>query len=279
MKSARPFLLSIDVEDPRLGVAGGDSLKPRVPAMVDRWLDFLAHDDGRATFFIVGEVARRHPEIVARIAAAGHEVGCHSDRHIPLDRQNPEAFRADLERNLEALRSAGVRDIVGYRAPIFSLTERTVWAYPILADLGFAYSSSVVPARNPLFGWPQFGRVPRLIEGIVEWPISLFHPMLCPLPLGGVYFRVLPRLVMEAALRRHRRSGRVLAGYFHPYDLDTEQYLTAPGIRAGGLYDRLLRANRSAVLLRLDRQRRLGFRFESYRAHADRARQSFGDAR
>jgi polysaccharide deacetylase family protein (PEP-CTERM system associated) len=262
------YLFSVDVEDPRLALAGGEALPPRVPRMIDTFLEFLATDGAKATFFIVGEVARRHPEMVARIAGAGHEIGCHSDAHVPLDRQDKARFREDLERNLDALRSAGAGPVTGYRSPCFSLTEETSWAYGVLAELGFHYSSSVLPAASPLYGWPGFGAEPRIVEGIVELPVSLLP--LVPLPIGGVYFRVLPRPLLRWALRRRRDLGEAVLSYHHPYDIDTEQVFTHAEFRRWGLYDLLMRANRGAVLPRLEMVRSLGFAIAPYGPHARR---------
>jgi polysaccharide deacetylase family protein (PEP-CTERM system associated) len=262
------YLFSVDVEDLRLDLPDGDRLAPRVPEMVDAYLRFLARDSSKGTFFVVGEVARRHPETVRAIAAAGHELACHSDAHVPLDRQDRAQFRDDLRRNLDALRAAGADEVEGYRSPCFSLTAKTQWAYAVLADLGFRYSSSVLPAPNPLYGWSGFGPLPRLVEGIVELPVTLLPLRPLPLPIGGVYFRVLPRPLLRWALDRRRRRGEPVIGYHHPYDIDTEQRLTHAGFRRGGLYDRLLRANRAEVLPRLEMARRMGFSFVPYGRHA-----------
>ena len=268
------YLFSVDVEDPRLALPDGEALPARVPRMVDTFLEFLARDDARGTFFIVGEVARRHPEMVARIAEAGHEIGCHSDAHIPLDRQDKARFRDDLERNLDALRSGGADEVIGYRSPCFSLTAQTRWAYEVLAELGFRYSSSVLPASNPLYGWPGFGADPRIVDGIVELPVSLLPLRLLPLPLGGVYFRVLPRMLLGWALRRCRARGEAVLGYHHPYDIDREQRFTHAEFRRWGPYDLLMRANRGAVLPRLDRVREIGFSFAPYGSYAARMRET-----
>ena len=268
------YLFSVDVEDPRLDLPDGEALPARVPRMVDRFLEFLARDGASGTFFIVGEVARRHPEVVARIAGAGHEIGCHSDAHVPLDRQDKSLFREDLLRNLDALHAAGAGagEVTGYRSPCFSLTARTGWAYEVLAELGFRYSSSVLPASNPLYGWSGFGREPRIVEGIVELPVSLLPLRRMPLPIGGVYFRVLPRILLRWALRRSRARDEAVLGYHHPYDIDGEQRLTHAEFRRWGLYDLLMRANRGAVLPRLDMVRDIGFSLAPYGPYAARMR-------
>jgi polysaccharide deacetylase family protein (PEP-CTERM system associated) len=266
------YLFSVDVEDPRLALPDGAALPPRVPQLVDAYLDFLDRVSAKATFFVVGEVARRHPDLVRRIAAQGHELACHSDAHIPLDRQEKASFRDDLLRSLEALAAAGADEVRGYRAPCFSLTGETRWAYEVLAELGLAYSSSVLPARSPLYGWPGFGPAPRIVEGIVELPVTLLPLRALPLPIGGAYFRVLPRPLLRWALRRLGGRGEDVLGYHHPYDIDTQQSFTHSGFRRWGLHDLVLRANRSAVFPRLDMVRRLGFAFEPYGAYAERMR-------
>ncbi len=262
------YLFSVDVEDPRTALPNGGDLPPRVPQMVEAYLQWLDRHEAKGTFFVVGEVARRHPELVRRIAAAGHEIGCHSDSHVPLDRQDRGRFRDDLLSNLAALRSAGAGEIRGYRAPCFSLVAETRWAYEVLAELGFAYSSSVLPARSPLYGWPGFGQEPRLFGSIVELPVTLLPLRRLAVPVGGVYFRVLPRLLLRWALGRSRARGEAVLGYHHPYDIDTEQLFTHAEFRRCGFYDRLMRANRAAVLPRLEMARRMGFSFRPYGPHA-----------
>ena len=258
------FLFSVDVEDVRDGTTDGDQPPARVPDLVERYLDFLRERGAKGTFFFVGQVARRHPELVRAIAIEGHEIGCHSDRHIPLDRLDRAQFRDDTLRNLEALSAAVTCDIAGYRAPCFSLTSRTRWAYEVLASLGFRYSSSVLPARNPLYGWPGFGRHPRQVDcGLWELPVTLLPRPLPPVPVGGgVYFRALPRWLIRLGLRSAYGSARPLIGYFHPYDLDTEQeQRTHPGFRPGGVFDRLMHRNRHLVFDRLEMAAQLGFTF------------------
>jgi polysaccharide deacetylase family protein (PEP-CTERM system associated) len=279
MTGGTPFLFSVDVEDPRLDLPDGERLPARVPALTDTYLDFLRRHEAKGTFFVVGEVARRHPEVVGRIVAEGHEIGCHSDSHLPLDRLGQPGFADDLRRNLEALRAAGAETIAGYRAPCFSLTAETGWAYESLAELGFSYSSSVLPARSPLYGDAAFGTGPRLIEGVVELPVTLFPFGALPVPIGGLYFRLIPRPILRRALSRRLRRGEAIASYHHPYDIDTEQSFTHAGFRRWGAFDLLMRANRRSVLPRLEMVRSLGFDFAPYGPYAQRIGEALRAAR
>jgi len=268
---AVPYLFSIDLEDIRLMFPGGTRFRPRVPAMTERYLEYLRRHSARCTFFVVGDVARAHPSLIRDIVAEGHEVACHTDAHLHLDRQLPEQFRGDLLRNLDALAAAGAEDVRGFRAPAFSLVERTAWAYDILAELGFRYSSSVLPAAHPLYGWPGFGPAPRLCGSVVELPLTLLPsgPMRVPFG-GGVYFRVLPWPWVAWAFRGFLRRGEPVLGYLHPFDVDDEQEsFMHPGIGGSRLYNTLMLHNRGGVLRRLDRVREMGFRFAPYREYVE----------
>ena len=269
-----PFLFGVDLEDVRLRAPAGRRHPPRVPELTARLLDFLRRHGARGTFFVVGDVARAHPDLVRRIAAEGHEVACHSHAHLPLEGQDPARFREDLLRALDALRAAGADAVRGYRAPYFSLTEGTRWAYPVLAELGFAYSSSVLPARSPLYGWPAFGAAPRVMDGVLELPMTLLRTPLLAVPNGGgVYFRVLPWPLLRRSLRAEAAAGRAVTGYLHPYDVDmARDGFAHPGFSRWGPGNWLMHANRGAVLARLERVAGLGFDFQPYGGYADALR-------
>ena len=266
------YLFSIDLEDVRFQMADGRRYPERVPVNTRRYLDWLKAHGARCTFFVVGDVAEAYPDLVREILAEGHEVGGHTSGHVPLDRRTPAEFRDDLAANVEALRRAGAKDVRGFRAPIFSLTEATAWAYPVLRELGFAYSSSVLPAKNPFYGWPGFGPEPRRMDGVWEIPMSVarFGPYVVP-PAGGVYFRVLPRpLVLRAAAKR-RRAELPLLGYCHPYDIDTEQdRFMHPDIDDSRFYNFLMYYNRAGVFPRLEALLKKGFRIEPYADYVER---------
>lgn len=261
------FCLGVDLEDVRSMVPGGERYAEAVPRTTRLLLDFLARRGARTTFFTVGDVARRYPDLVAEIAEAGHELACHSSDHDPLDRLDRDGLRRDLERNREDLLRAGAREVVGFRAPIFSLTAETVWAYDVLAELGFSYSSSVLPRRSPLYGWEGFGDGPvRTGSGVWEVPISTCGLGGRGLPFaGGVYFRVLPFGLVRWLFARRRAASEVVVGYIHPYDLDTSQErFVHPGLGGNPVLNALMYVNRRRVLPRLERLADGGWRLGRY---------------
>ncbi len=249
------YLFSIDLEDVRLWMPNGEKYKERVPANTHAYMNWLNKHNFKCTFFTVGEVAEKYPWLIKEIIDEGHEIACHTNKHIPLDKQNPEDFKADLKLNVQYLNYAGAKDIVGFRAPIFSLTEKTKWAYEILTEFGFTYSSSVLPAKSPLYGWPDFGKLPKKInKQLIEIPMTIgkVGPLTIPYG-GGIYFRVLPKFITIPKAKKHTNTNNPLLGYFHPYDIDTEQeYFMHPGINNSKFYNYLMYINRSKVFDRMD---------------------------
>jgi len=264
------YLFSIDLEDVRTQVKHGMSFKPRVPENVDVYLRFLSDNKSRCTFFVVGDMMRMYPELIQIIAAQGHEIACHSDTHIQLDLLGPEGFRKDIEAWKRTADDLGIDNVKGFRAPTFSLTAQSTWAYPILRDLGFTYSSSVLPAGNPLYGWPGFGSAPKMVDGIMEIPMNLsaIGPLKVPFG-GGVYFRLLPWSVLKQLFLRSKRKGEAVLGYFHPYDVDTEQErFMHPGLGDSRFYNALMYQGRAGVMDKLHQAIDLGFTIERYDAFA-----------
>lgn len=259
--SSPPFLFSVDLEDIRRLVPDGPRLADRVETTTEAYLDFLRRHGGRCTFFTTGDVARRYPALVKQIAAEGHEIACHSSDHVPLDRHDPDSLREDLECCLEAYAQAGVEGVRGFRAPVGSMTGETRWAYEVLAKLGFRYSASVLAARSPLYGWPEFGPdVPRVEGGLWELPVSLSRLPGLRVPFaGGVYFRVLPFPLVRRLFRRRLAEGHPVIAYLHPYDLDTEQErFSFPELDGSRLYNWLMYRNRHRVLPRLEQLMGMG---------------------
>ncbi len=264
--SGADYLFSVDLEDVRQMVPDGGRFRPRVSRNTDSYLDFLARNNARCTFFTVGSVMRGHPELMHRIVDLGHEVACHTDSHLQLEKLGPDAFRRDLDTWLSVVTQLQLPRPLGFRAPTFSLTERTAWAYPILREYGFTYSSSVLPARNPLYGWPEFGQQPRLMDGILEIPMNLAAVGPWRVPFGGgVYFRVLPWFVLRPFFLMQKRSGNPVLGYFHPYDVDTEQErFMHPDLNDNRLLNALMYLGRGRTIPRLNRVMEMGFRIGRY---------------
>jgi len=194
---------------------------PRYPAITYKVLVFLSDRRVKGTFFVLGEVAERHPELIRTIHEQGHEIAFHSYAHVPLDRENPQRFRDQTRRSKAFLEDLTGAEVIGFRAPIFSLTPATLWALPILEELGFRYTSSVLPLRHPLYGFPGAPQRPfRWKDSLVEIPVPVARigPLLTPF-LGGVYMRYLPDFLLVDLLRRQNtKTG--LWTYCHPYDFD-----------------------------------------------------------
>lgn len=261
------YLLSVDLEDVRFSVPNGRSFRARVPEMTDRILGFLRENKIRITFFTVGDIAREYPEIIRQVVSEGHEIACHTNTHIVLDRQSKELFSSDLAKNLESLYAAGAKEIVGFRAPYFSLTKATAWAYEVLQELGFVYSSSVLPAPNPIYGWPEFNRLGEIRSGILELPMTVTPILGKLMPFaGGVYLRMLPRWAISQLVKRQIRAGEPLLGYLHPFDLDYQQErFPHPGMENNKLHNALMYYNRRTVLNKAQSILSLGLPVQTYK--------------
>src|SRR5262245_1278977 len=213
--SAFPTVLSFDVEEHHLiEAAAGLAIEPalktkcreRVAPTTHRLLDQLAGHGIRATFFVVGEIARHSPELVRAIHRAGHEVASHSWDHRRVHRLTPGQFRDDVRRSKDALEQVTGEAVVGYRAPTFSVVRQTAWALDVLAEEGMRYDSSIYPVHHDRYGVPGAPRSPFLARGVrhalLELPPMTLRLLGANLPAGGGgYFRLFPLLLLEVALR------------------------------------------------------------------------------
>ena len=266
----KTFLFSIDFEEFYAAERQDEFRRTPLPELADRLLGFLQKAGMHCTFFIVGEIARRFPEAIRAIAAQGHELACHTHTHLPLDQHTPDSFREDLLRNIDAISACSDSPITGFRAPILSLTEKTSWAHGVLASVGLKYSSSVLPARNPLYSWPEFGQSPRQVDGIAEIPVTIapIGPLgSLSVPIGaGTYFRCVPMPLVRRAFEHCARHSHPVVGYFHPYDFDTAQErVMSRGVRGSRIMNSLLYVNRSQTLSRLESIIAAGFKIVPYR--------------
>lgn len=179
----------------------------------------------RATFFVLGDVAKKHPQLIQQIHNAGHEVGTHGMEHRLVYSQQPREFREDLRKSIDLLESLTGAKVLSYRAPYFSVTNNSLWALDILREEGVSYDSSIFPVLNSRYGIPAARRSPHEIrDGLFEWPISTFPTPFGNLPFaGGVYFRFLAWRCVYVMLRRLQTQGEPILFYLHPWELDTSQ--------------------------------------------------------
>ena len=231
-----------------------DQREVRVEGSTYRVLAIFAEADCKATFFVLGWVARRYPDLVRRIAAAGHEVASHGLEHVRVDRHTPASFRQDVATTKALLEDISGQAVRGYRAPSFSIGRAQFWAYDVLAGEGYAYSSSVYPVRHDNYGIPEAPRTafrPANAPAIVE----LTLPTLCAggrnLPAGGGgFFRLLPYAASRWSIARlNTVEKRPCIFYFHPWEVDAAQP-RVDGLSAKSRFRHYLNLERMAPRLR-----------------------------
>ena len=228
--------LSVDVEEwfqvgafeNAIDRADWDSLASRVEDNVARILDLFAAADVKATFFTLGWIAQRHPALIRRIEAAGHEIASHGYDHARVFTFDRAGFAQDIARARAILEDCTGHPIAGYRAPSFSIDPRTPWAFDVLAEHGYLYSSSVAPIAHDHYGWPdapRFAFRPVAESPLVEIPVTTVQLGKRRLPAGGGgFFRVLPYRFLHWAIDRvNRREHRPAIFYFHPWEIDPGQ--------------------------------------------------------
>lgn len=234
--SAVTNAMTVDVEDyyqvsafkRKIDPSAWDTYPSRVERNVDAILQIFADNGVRATFFTLGWIGERHPAMLRRIVDAGHELASHGFRHVQVHEQSPEDFRTDVRTTKRILEDTAGVAVQGYRAASFSIDERTRWAFEVLGDEGYTYSSSVYPIRHDLYGMPdapRFAFRPVGGDGPIEIPISTFTAFGQNLPCGGGgYFRLLPYALSRWAMRRvNLADHQPCIFYFHPWELDPDQ--------------------------------------------------------
>lgn len=234
-KSDQLNAMTVDVEDYFQVQAFADCIKREdwanlpchVEANTDRILDQFANSDTHATFFTLGWIAERYPATVRKIVKAGHELASHGYGHQLVHDLSPEQFRADLLRAKQTLEDLGGVEVLGYRAPTFSIGPRNAWAFDVLSETGHRYSSSVYPVRHDLYGAPN---APRFTHNtgsgsLLEIPLTTLRLARQNLPIaGGGYFRLMPYAIYKAALRRfNAQEGKPGIFYLHPWEIDSDQ--------------------------------------------------------
>jgi polysaccharide deacetylase family protein (PEP-CTERM system associated) len=240
--------VTFDLEDNRRS----PTQEARFVTMSHRFLEFVEERGITATVFIVGQIAVTHPDLVRRVCDGGHEIALHGLRHVALGDVGPDRLPRELREGRELLEDIAQRPVRGFRAPIFSLTPSTKWAVEQLAEAGFMYSSSVLPAANPLHGWPGAPRRPfRWENGLLELPCPVGGIGRVQLPfLGGIYLRYMPKPLARHLLLRIDEPA-IPWTYSHPYDIDPDEpFFVMP--YAGWLTSRILHTRRNATLPRLE---------------------------
>lgn len=230
--------LTIDVEDYYQVSAFADNVaytdwgrhESRVERNTARILDIFSEAGVKATFFVLGWVASRHPMIVREIVARGHEVACHGYSHQLIYNQSPDEFRDETLTSKRLLEDQAQTSVLGYRAASYSITNKSLWALDILHDCGFVYDSSIFPIRHDRYGIPDAEQHPHIHRtpngsSIVEFPVTALDMKLAKLPLGGGgYFRLFPYWLTRTGLKLvNSRTKSPFIFYLHPWEIDVEQ--------------------------------------------------------
>jgi len=249
--------LSVDVEDWfQVGAfervidrSDWDRLPSRVERNSEAVLALFEHAGVKGTFFTLGWVAARFPALLRRVADAGHEIASHGWDHKRVFTMDAVSFRADLERARRAIEDATGQSPKGYRAPSFSIDRRTPWAHPVLADLGYTYSSSVAPLKHDHYGWPEAPRFafrPLGDSDLIELPVTTVEVGGRRYAAGGGgFFRLLPFRFSSWAIERvNRAEGRPAVFYFHPWEIDPGQ----PRVAKAPLRSRLRHYSRLSAM-------------------------------
>jgi polysaccharide deacetylase family protein (PEP-CTERM system associated) len=228
--------MTCDVEDyfqvsafaPYISRESWPSRECRVEANVERILALFAEHGVKATFFTLGWIAERYPQVVRNIVAGGHELASHGYGHQRASSQDRAEFSNDVKRAKALLEDIGGVEVVGYRAPSFSIGHGNLWALDVLREAGYRYSSSIYPIAHDHYGMPdapRFAFYPNGTDGLLEIPVTTVRIGSRNLPAGGGgYFRLLPYALSRAMMKRvNRNDGQSALFYFHPWELDPGQ--------------------------------------------------------
>ena len=232
--------LTIDVEDyfqveafaSRINYNEWDNYPCRIKQNTQKILDILDDYQIKATFFCLGWIAKRSPSLIKNIAQRGHEVASHGYAHKPIYKQSPKEFREDIKRTKNILEDITGKPVFGYRAPTYSITQKTLWTLEILAEEGYKYDSSIFPIRHDLYGIPNAPRFPfavtfqRLhVQTFFEFPLTTLRILNINIPVaGGGYFRLFPYAFIKNALKYiNIKEKKPFVFYLHPWELDPNQ--------------------------------------------------------
>jgi len=206
-----------------------EGFESRVEKNTDVIMSILSEKNILGTFFILGWVAKRHPNIVKKISEAGHEIASHGMSHQLIYNQSPELFRNETRDSKKLIEDICQKEVIGYRAATYSITKKSLWALDILAEEGFKYDSSIFPMRHDRYGIPDINPSPHLLTtpsglNLVEFPISTVKTQHFTLPVaGGGYFRIFPYMYTRWGLNRINKKNQPFVFYIHPWEVDPEQ--------------------------------------------------------
>jgi polysaccharide deacetylase family protein (PEP-CTERM system associated) len=209
-----------DVNYPKVDVLinpGESSLETEVRDI----LALCAKYKAKATFFVLGRVAERNPDLIKEIQAGGHEIACHGYDHKLVYNSSPQEFKDDLGKAVRILESISGKKVLGYRAPSWSFNKKTHWAYQILSEMGLKYSASVFPVKTYIYGFPGSPRFPHLVNNILEIPTSTIRLLGQNVPFsGGFYFRFWPLFFIKRAIEGLNRKDQPAILYLHPREIN-----------------------------------------------------------
>lgn len=229
-------ILTVDIEeyfhspafDSLFGADKWPSLESRVTYNTERMLEILKEYSVTATFFILGWVAERFPDIINKIKSKNHEIACHGYSHRFVYKLTPAEFKNEVVHTINILNDLGIDNIKGYRAPAFTITENSLWALDILAEMGFQYDASIYPIYRPRYGIPSSNRFIHQVKttgrDITEIPASTIRLIGRNWPVaGGGYFRLYPYPLTRWAIENINKEGHPAVVYIHPWELDPGQ--------------------------------------------------------
>ena len=201
------------------------SFEKRIEYGTEQLLEILSKIKSKATFFVLGDVAKNHSSLIKRIFSNGHEIGSHGFEHKFIYEQTREQFREDLQHSLKLLSDLIGEKIQTYRAPYFSITKKSLWAFEILFEEGIKIDSSIFPVLNHRYGIKESLRIPhQLKNGIWEWPITTYRTVFGNIPFsGGAYFRILPLHFIRSFTSSLLKNDEPVLLYIHPWEFDAGQ--------------------------------------------------------
>jgi polysaccharide deacetylase family protein (PEP-CTERM system associated) len=206
-----------------------DKYESRVEVNTHKILDLFSKSEINATFFILGYIAQKYPELVKEIASLGHEIATHGHAHQLVYRQSPQEFREDLKRAIGVIENISHQKVLGYRAPYWTITKKSIWALDILLEEGLKYDSSIFPMKTYLYGIPEAPLYPYIVKEnngnkLIEFPPSVITKMGIKIPVaGGFYMRLLPSWLIRSGFRKINKEKHSTIVYIHPPEFDPQK--------------------------------------------------------